>query len=413
MQDNPIDPRWEDQGWENMKQLLDQEMPVAGTAAPPVWPAYLRRAVGLLAIIGLGFMGYQLLRPPVASNGVPTVAAFAIPLLPPDNATEQAADPSNPGSIDPQTAAVPVAPSPSSTVVQNRPLTATPSSRVLAEAGEPSVETPKSQPLTAQNTTDPAKAESSSLPTAPPAVASVATLPRREPGLLLNSTPLPALPERQIDAPLGFTYGIEAGIGSATFEALQAGSFAAFAQIPIGTASGWYARASIGYQQLRQSRTTAEQSFLFSSTRMPDRAAPVILQSSVQVRELAYLYLLPQIGYAVHPRLSVEGGVQYGYLLRSQSATGWSLSGDPQAPPPADNQQEDLLSRLPSKLISDEPAVPLRSAHWALQLGMRYRLNQHLSVSAHWQQGLTNIYQSKARTAYNRFGHLGVAYRIR
>lgn len=406
MQDNPTDPRWEDQGWEQMKQLLDQEMPVAGGVAPAVWPAYLRRAVGLLAIIGLGFMGYQLLSPP-ADSGPPTVAAFAIPLLPLDKATEQAADSSNPGSMGAQAASVPPVSSPQPSAAEHhRPLTATPSRRGLAE---PVPQSSEAQPLTAQNAADPAKAFSA----APPTVAALATLPRRETGLLSQPTPLPTLPERQTDAPLGFAYGIEAGFGTATFEALQSGTVAAFAQIPIGTASAWYARASIGYQQLQQSRTVAEQSFLFSSTRMPDRAAPVILQSSVQVRELAYLYLLPQIGYQVHPRLSVEGGVQYGYLLRSQSATEWSVAGEPQTPTPIDNQEEGLLSRLPRNLISDEPAVPLRSAHWALQLGLRYRLNRHFSVSAQWQHGLTNIYQSKARTAYNRFGHLGVAYRIR
>lgn len=412
MQDNPIDPRWEDQGWENMKQLLDQEMPVAATAVPPVWPAYLRRAVGLLAIIGLGFMGYQLLSPPVASD-TPTVAAFAIPLLPPDEATEQAAGPSNPGSIDTQAASVSVASSPPSVAVHDRPLAAVPSSRVLAETGEQSSETPKTRPLRGQNTAEPAIAGRRGFSTASPAVAALAMLPQREASLLSKPAPLPALPERQTDAPLGVNYGIEAGFGTATFEALQSGALAAFAQIPIGTASAWYARASIGYQQLRQSRPVAEQSFLFSSTRMPNRAAPVILQSSAQVCKLAYLYLLPQIGYQVHPRLSVEGGVQYGYLLGSESATEWSLDDGPQAPPSPDNQEEGLLSRLPRSQVSDEAAVPLRSAQWALQLGLRYRLNRRFSVSAQWQQGLTNIYQSKARTAYNRFGHLGVAYRIR
>ncbi|HKK79310.1 MAG TPA: hypothetical protein VJ933_06755, partial [Phaeodactylibacter sp.] len=350
------------------------------------------------------------------NSDTPTIAAFAIPGLPQDDASVQSADQPNTGSMNTQTAALSGSSSePSLAAALPRQLAAASSAspgRAFAQVGTLSKETFEAQPTAEVNTTDAAGGENSGLSTAPSTITLLSELPRREVDLLSEASLLPALPETPSDLPSNFIYGVEASLGSATFEALQGGAVAAFAQIPIGTASAWYARASIGYQQLWQSHTAAEQSFLFNSTRMANNAEPLILQSSVQVRELAYLYLLPQIGYAVHPRLSVEGGVQYGYLLRSQSATEWSVVGTPQTPTPIDNEEEDLLSRLPRNLISDEPAVPLRSAHWALQLGLRYRLNRYFSVSAQWQQGLTNIYQGDKRTAYNRYGHLGLAYRL-
>ena len=388
-----------------MKQLLDQELPAAKPARQP----YAKYAAGLLAIVSAGLLAYGLWGSHLTGQRLPSVAAFAIPTLPSESTSGLTSDlfvdplPRSQASVS--AASVPNA---SSTAALGRHSSAKSSTAVL----------PKSAASSAQSNTEPARL---------PAVERAASQTVAEPAThSASGTPVAALAKRSI-APLStgsvytapklpgekkktFTYGIEADIGSAHFQEAQSWSAAVFTQFPLAK---WHARISAGYQETWQARTVAEQSFLFSNTRFSGSQGPIILQSSVELRQLSYVYLLPQIGYSVHPRLSVEGGLQYARLIGSRSVTHWSLPPNSQTAGPADSEKEELLGGVPESLASDQPAVPLRPYQLALQLGLRYRLNQHFSVSARWQQGLSNIYRGDSRTAYNRFGYLGLAYQLR
>lgn len=393
-----------------MKQLLDQEMPVAAPAAVPAWQLYAKRAAGLITIAGISLLAYWLTAPHFFKP-VPTgITAFAIPMLPAEGITDLSSIRADRPTFD----AAPPPLQPAVAVAKTRiPSTTNAAPSLSATANdEPSPE--QARKIYA---TDRRAERSNSTPTAiqkaAPTRAALALLPTLGAKRLAVATPGLSAAEMQFKVPTSWAYGVEAGLGTVDFSAAQAWSLAAFLQMPIGENTAWYTRISAGYQQFRQARTVEERTFLFSSTRSSSSVGAVPLNARTQLTQLDYLYLLPQVGYTLHARFSVEAGLQYAHLIRSQSATEWSLASAGQAPTPSDNQEEKFWEELPERLSANQPSALLRRQQFAMQLGLRYRIDRHLSISAQWQQGFSNIYEGSVRSARNRFLQASVSYRWR
>jgi hypothetical protein len=414
MQDNPIDPKWEDQGWNMMKDLLDQEMPTATVPRKRPFAALIPVAA-LLALTGLSLFAFWLANERFAQTETPPIAAFAIPMLPNETetqATQQAK-----------------ATTPSYTAVASRPQASSLALPAASKSPAPVESTASINPTSGSNTSIPSATTTTP---ATPALEQHTAAPSPLPESTIPTDPslpvLPALPKPQIevlpstdpDLPGQPTqaktashirYGIEASIGSADFSAAQAWSAGVFAQLPLGKQSKWHASLSTGYQQILQTRTVNEQSFLFGNSRFPNTTGAIVLQSRTQLTQLNYLYFLPQIGYNFHPRWSVEAGLQYAYLLSQRNNTRWSVLSNTQETTPADDEQEALLGDLPER--TNNSKLPLHQHQFSLQLGLSYRINNKLSVAAQWQQGLTSIYPQGGQDAYNRFLSVGLGYGVR
>jgi hypothetical protein len=401
----PIDPSWADEGWQQMQQMLEQEMPA------PARSGHRKRRALPVALLGLLLIAAALwltLFSPASSPSADALSALPIPVM------------SSPAEAGLETAGrrdkehQPTAPS--------APLASTaqmPEERIPSATGRrypPMPPIDNSRPLLRQayGAADMAAAESFPAKQPAPARLSLKQLPTEPTPLpIASSSSLPAQPSAS--APPKIRYGLRAGIALADFQAPDGYTAEFITAFRLGNQSPLYARASLGYWYWQQWETEGERTFLFtnSSYFQPNQnnSGTQTLSAVNGTEEMHYATLSSELGYQFHPRWSLETGLQYARQIYRRSAVRWSTQSEQVTNSnPADETEPEALSTVAEQLRHNNQASRSRASLLSARAGLRYRISSRLSASLHWQQSLQGVFQPPASPQYRSFALCSVTY---
>lgn len=130
------------------------------------------------------------------------------------------------------------------------------------------------------------------------------------------------------------------------------------------------------------------------------------LLAHTAISRTQYIQLPLTAGFQWKPRLAVEAGLQFGILASAVGQSSWSLKNEENLSPGGPQPGNNTLYRF------DKGPASQSLNHTALDLiaGLAYRPSAHTSIRLYYQYGLSDILAGPGQKAYMRGLQLSVAY---
>jgi hypothetical protein len=440
MQDNyqyDFDEKFVNQAWSQMRQMLDDEMPVDKEPQRKAWIWWLMGGLLLLSVTLTGLYFYQSNQEEFASGQPAPAIAGQQPMTPAGSprireaevtaasseseewqsetersveiAAERAAaeiTPELPSSADPASNLAA-----SSISHQSLPLSDTPEERagIIGDFGSSTL------PLDPMQTQSPVLTDNQPITQDYPAQANemmrVDLLESPVP-TVVDGVPY-SLEENSSIEPISrkkpfIKLGVEGSGLSLGTDKVHGFGAALLANVQKAD-SRLYLKTALGYQVLKPDLIERENTLQFSNTALMAMPAepgqeipPSFLTETSSVTELRYIYLSVSAGYQLNEKLSLEVGLQPSWLQGSTLMETWThTAGD------TGTESAPFVTRL----SDNEDAVT--NSNLSLITGLAYQINPSFGLNLEYQNGLRDILASNHKAAYLRGVKIGVAYYIR
>ena len=409
MQDNQ-EPKFDDhivdQAWENMRMLLDQELPVANATKrkPVAW--WWISGMGVSLLTGILF-AYHLLPESVLISAFP-IAIENNPVIAhanndtPNQTTTTTLSPAKIISTDKalrlnhQTT-----PASAPTFIQPEPNIQLPSTSKGVDNDLPTIVKPenlKSTPIATtansiQNTAEFLEFKAFSID----------QLPSKTASPLVNSPSY--IPEAIAIEPAkrkrSFKLSIEGSVHSIGFQNVN-GYGAAILAERHNQGNRLYLKAGLGYDIITPDIIASEKELVFDNTAF-NRVAENnnIIKTNTALTALQKSYISINLGYQLNDKFAVEIGVQPSYIHSSTMQETWSHS----------DGTSNAATPFVSRITDDDASVQRR--HLVFNTSLQYQLNPSIGLRLNYNHGLTNIFNSSYDEAYLRGLKVAFAYYIR
>jgi hypothetical protein len=411
MQDNQepkFDEHFVDQAWENMRMLLDQEMPAAPApkrkAAAWWWMAGLGTCL-LIAVLGVAYFSLQA----VYISAFPLAIAddaSAIQDHPqtdrPDQIIQASLSPGQPISTDEK---------------PNLIRQTTTTSATTATPLMPDVQLPATNNKHDLHPQPPMKPENLKSNTADRPANRLQAASKAAPFNTFRTLPLPSAtrsvfadspfsaPEATAIEPVrskkGFKLSIEGSIHSIGLQNINGYGVAVLAEKHHPT-NRLYFKAGLGYDVINPDIVASEQQLVFENTalyRGSENSTTISTHTALTALQKSYLSI--NLGYQLSNKIAVEAGIQPSYIHSSTMQETWSHS--------------TAASSRPTPFVSRITANPtsIQSRQLVFTAGLQYQLNPSLGLRLNYQHGTTNLFDTSYDEAYLRAVKVAFAYYIR
>ena len=409
MQDNypqEYDEQFIGQAWSNMKELLDQEMPVK-RRKPVAWWLWL--SAGLVLLLSLSGAGYYLFQAGKASAtpaATPPNTELSSPVAkqlqesPPQNQPQEASQIGSKGealTVQKKKKATTSNPNIkkhlSSAITEGTfisPLQATSEVSASALAITKNIQddvlpsTPESVNNPSTSAFELAKWD---LPVIPSLEASIVASKSAVQGDVMKSIQRPQIKKQvqvlfSAEGRTAFLlqnngYGLGVGLG---MEARPENS-------------RLYGRFGLFAQSYQVDIVAEEKAFLLENSfvKIPQPGGGLEnernrLSSRSSIQELQYIQLPLTVGFQVMPQLSVETGVQAGLLISSRTANSWSLNNDPNALTGPGTSDQQLY-----EFNHNGPTLQLNNTSLDFLAGLAFQPGQRTNFRLYYQHGFSRL----------------------
>ena len=411
MQDNytpDVNPDWVEEGWAGMQQLLNQEMPLK-ERKPAVW--VWATAISSVIALGLAFWLIQ-----ATSSQEQALGQFPIPGNGLASASlNYAADDITPLSPDAQYSAIEHAAIPS----QLPPKEAAPYSKetatnssfnLIPKSSKPAV----SDPVNKQHIPAISGNEIKTSPTTKPSATTNTPAPAKQMNALsvLNGLPftpvtttkeLSATPTIEAVTPVSalqhWSWGLMAGGWYGPNEntrGLEAGTFLNWR--PQG--SKWYGRLQLSYLQIHADQRIDERLFAYSNSRAGNNNQSTLVTLSTNIRQLNFARTAFQVGYDLSPRLAVEGGICFAYLINATQEDQWTGALQSDTGGGSDGSEELTIEYTQKDRFTS--TTGLTRGNLGFSAGLRYQINSNLFTSLQYIYPAGNFLETPNNQTLNR-----------
>ena len=405
-QDQKFDDHIVDQAWENMRMLLDQELPVANATQrkPVAWWWISTLVISLLT----GVLCTYYLIPK-------SVHISAFPIAVEDNSAIAHADTDTPK----QTITTTLSPAkkisadkalrlnhqttPASTTTVTRPESNIPLPATHNDSDNNLPTTVKPENLKSNSATNPANIIQKIAESLESKVFSMEQLPSKTVSPLVNKPS--SIPEAVAIEPAkrkkSFKLSIEGSVHSIGFQNIN-GYGAAILAERHNQGNRLYLKAGLGYDIITPDIIASEKELVFDNTalnRVTENNNTIKTNTALTALQKSYISI--NLGYQLNDKLAVEVGVQPSYIHSSTMQETWSHSDG------TSNSSTPFVSRI----TDDDTSVQRR--HLVLNTCLQYQLNPSIGLRLNYNHGLTDVFASSYNEAHLSGLKVAFAYYIR
>lgn len=204
-------------------------------------------------------------------------------------------------------------------------------------------------------------------------------------------------------------WGVEAGVHSLDRLAPDGFSAQVFAELGA-THRRTYARFGVGYQALRPEIVEHERTLSFSNTALSTSpsggdAPPNFLATRDYVSELNYATVKASLGYRMSSRLAMEVGINAGALTSSTRQETWSYLVGP--------TPEEATAAVPYLTRLDENGRGIQRYNAGALFALRYQIKPSLALRVNYQHGWVDVLTQSRTRAPIRGAGVSLAYYFR